>query len=500
MFERRQRWSLRFSRLDYAVSTERAFEELFATSIHAFWLDSSLVEPGLSRFSFLGDGGGPYGEALAYHVATGTVEVRQGSRPTTLITGSIFDALEERLSERAVAHCPELPFDLACGYVGYLGYEVKADCGSPNRHVAPMPDAIWMAATRIVVVDHQEETTWLVTLCGTDPEGVHAAERWLADSRARMNSLPDDAQSTAGDSVANVDFDPEPWLVRSRSTYLADIARCREKLHAGESYEICLTNTIEFPFNGDPLELYRRQRRANPAPYAAYLRLPGMDVLCSSPERFLKVARDGTVESKPIKGTVRRHADPAADAAAREELATSTKNQAENLMIVDLLRNDLGRVCEVGSVSVPSLMEVESYATVHQLVSTVRGKLREGMSPVSAVRACFPGGSMTGAPKLRTMEIIDAIETRPRGIYSGAIGYFGLQGTVDLNIVIRTMVIEGERLSVGAGGAIVLDSDADEEFEEMLLKARAPLRALSDRAQDEQPIDAATSPQSAAER
>jgi para-aminobenzoate synthetase len=492
MFEHARTRSLRFYSLDFAVSTDRAFEELFAASTHAFWLDSSLVDHGLSRFSFLGDGGGPYGEVLTYHVATGTVEVRRPSGATTLITGSIFDALEERLADRAVLEHPELPFDLTCGYVGYLGYECKADCGSVNRHVSPTPDAVWIAATRLVVIDHLEHKTWLVALCGGDREGAHAAEEWLADAHARLASLSAHEQSATA-TVSDVDFDPEPWLVRPRGTYVADIEHCIEQLRAGESYELCLTNMIEMPFTGSSLELYLRQRQTNPAPYAAYLRLDGIDVLCSSPERFLKVTRDRTVESKPIKGTVRRHQDPVADAAARDELAASAKNQAENLMIVDLLRNDLGRVCDVGTVCVPRLMAVESYATVHQLVSTVRGQLQCGTSAVGAVRACFPGGSMTGAPKLRTMEIIDMIETRARGIYSGVIGYFGLGGTADLNIVIRTIVIEGDRLTVGAGGAIVLDSDPDEEFEEMLLKARAPLRALSYRAPDEQPIDTATS-------
>jgi len=495
VLEGRGKWSLRFCRIDHEVSTGGLFRELFAASGDAFWLDSSLVDEGLSRFSFLGDGGGPYGEALTYYVATGTVEVRKGSGPATLITGSIFDALQERLAARALAPDPQMPFDLTCGYVGYLGYECKADCGSPNRHVSSTPDAIWIAATRIAVVDHLQKSTWLLALCGSDCDGVNAAERWLADAQTRVRSLPTHQQPANGRISGKVEFDPEPWLVRPRGTYIADIERCREQLCAGESYEICLTNTIELAFSDDPLELYLRQRQTNPAPYAAYLRLGGLDVLCSSPERFLKVTQDRTVESKPIKGTAPRHADPTADLAARDELATSTKNQAENLMIVDLLRNDLGRVCEVGTVSVPRLMVVESYATVHQLVSTVRGRLREDTSTVAAVRACFPGGSMTGAPKLRTMEIIDAIETRARGIYSGVIGYFGLSGAADLNIVIRTIVLEGGRLTVGAGGAIVLDSDPDEEFEEMLLKARAPLRALSYRtSEDRRSIDAAASP------
>jgi len=229
--------------------------------------------------------------------------------------------------------------------------------------------------------------------------------------------------------------------------------------------------------------LYRGLRRSNPAPFAAYLKLGELAVVSSSPERFLSVDRERRVMARPIKGTAPRSADPEQDEATRQELQDDEKTFAEHLMIVDLLRNDLGRVCEVDTVRVPELMVIEQYTTVHQMISNVVGTLEAGRSAIDAVRACFPGGSMTGAPKLRTMEIIDDIEREARGVYSGAIGYFGLDGVVDLSIVIRTIVLRAgggaKKTTIGAGGAIVMQSDPQEEFEEILLKARAPMAAIA---------------------
>ncbi|HEX6444548.1 MAG TPA: aminodeoxychorismate synthase component I [Streptosporangiales bacterium] len=465
-------------RLPYAVDTEHAFRTLFAASPDAFWLDSSRVEEGLSRHSFLGDSSGALAETVGYDVGTGVATITTGDGVPEPAARSIFDVLDDRLAATTIGHDAEPPFDFGGGYVGFLGYELKADCGSPNTHVSQLPDAMWLRATRLVAVDHAAGQTWLIALARDDAGAREEAGAWLDAAAARLREPVPTGLGEARDDAPDGGVDPEPWLHRGRATYLADVETCLTELRAGESYEICLTDRASLPFTGDPYDLYRRMRASNPAPHAAFLRFGDTYLLCSSPERFLKVDRAGVVESKPIKGTVRRGRDEVEDEQLRKELASAAKVRAENLMIVDLVRNDLGRVCRVGTVEVPAFMQVESYATVHQLVSTVRGRLRDDVSAVHAARHCFPGGSMTGAPKLRTMEILDRLETTPRGVYSGAIGWFGFGGTADLNIVIRTAVVHDGRLDVGAGGAIVLDSDPEDEYEEMLLKARAPLRRL----------------------
>jgi para-aminobenzoate synthetase len=465
---------LQVARLDAPPDAERAFVDLFGDARHAFWLDSSRVADRRSRFSFMGAAAGPESAVVTYDAAAGALRVERHGR-VEVRRETIFDHLRDELHRVRVVDPPPLPFDFDAGYVGWLGYELKSDCGGEAAHASTVPDAALLLADRLLVLDHLEGCAYLV--CLTDRRSAAEGERWIERTRRRLGDLPPLAEPAFPPPGA--DGTLAFRLSRSREGYLEDIRRCHRLLAEGETYEVCLTNRLSTDAAPDPLTLYRTLRRINPAPFSAFLRMDGVAVLSSSPERFLQVRPDRSVEAKPIKGTIRRGAGAAEDRQLAESLRTSEKDRAENLMITDLLRNDLGIVCEVGSVRVPHLMAIESFETVHQLVSTVTGRLRDGLSAVDCVQACFPGGSMTGAPKKRTMEIIDALELEARGVYSGAIGYFGLGGGCDLSIVIRTIVMDGRRTTIGAGGAIVMQSDPEGEFEELLLKAQAPMRALA---------------------
>ena len=513
------KWRLTGRALRVRADTEVLYSVLFGASESGFWLDSSMTQPGLSRFSFMGDTSGPLSETLTYRTGDGNVIVTD-SHGIRTEPGSMFDVLDQRLAERRVIGGfgavsgieGELPFGFTGGYVGYFGYEMKADCGADAPHRATTPDSVWIFADRLVAVDHETGVTYLIAVHDGGDVTRLAAREWVEATARRVTALADPGGTLlprgeyppqtppafggllapqtpsgtpsgphGGEGQTSADVDLTSYLSRDPDGYRRDIAECLRQLRLGESYEICLTNRLHLPFHGSDLDYYRRLRKANPAPYAALLRAGGVTVFSSSPERFLRIdARTGCprrVESKPIKGTAPRHADPDQDARIAAMLASDPKTRAENLMIVDLLRNDLGRVCEIGSVTVTRYMAVETYATMHQLVSTVAGRLRPGVSAVGCVRRCFPGGSMTGAPKQRTMEIIDRLETEARGVYSGTLGYFGLGGAADLSIVIRTAIRQGNTLTVGAGGAIVLGSDPGDEYEEMMLKAATPLRA-----------------------
>ncbi|HET7573825.1 MAG TPA: aminodeoxychorismate synthase component I [Solirubrobacterales bacterium] len=464
---------------DGEASTEAVFERLFAAEEHAFWLDSADAPTRLAQSSYLGTSGGAERCVIEYDVDEGSVRVHDAGG-SAAERASVFDVLDRELAKRSLETPDGAAPNLLGGFVGYLGYECKADCGSSNVHSSDVPDAVLMLANRVVAVDHVDHRTHLLAVCSGDEA---EAETWLDEAEAAIRDVLADppAPPSRADPAFGEPLDSRVRFRcgRGRQQYLADILRSQAELAAGESYEVCLTDQISTTASPEPFDLYRNLRRANPAPFAAYLKLGDVAVVSSSPERFLSVDRERRVEARPIKGTTPRSQDPAEDAALKAELTNDEKTYAEHLMIVDLLRNDLGIVCEVGSVAVPELMIVEDYATVHQLISTVEGRLPANRSAVECARACFPGGSMTGAPKLRTMEIIDDIEAEARGVYSGAIGYFGLDGVMDLSIVIRTIVLREGRTTIGAGGAIVMQSDPVDEFDEILLKARAPMAAIA---------------------
>lgn len=450
---------------------EVVFDHLFRSGPHPFWLDSSRPDGVLGRVSVLGDASGPLARVATADVHDGTVTVTSGGNSRTLGT-PFLEWLERDLASLST-EVPDLPFDFALGWVGYLGYELKAECGGDRAHRAPDPDAALVFADHALVLDHRTGTTHLLALAEDGDE--EEARAWLSATKAQLRSLAGREPSPCAPPPPAEDG--ELRLRHDRDTYLKLIDACQEEIRAGETYEVCLTNMIEADTALDPWHAYRHLRRASPAPFAAFLGFGEVSVLSTSPERFLRIDRHGTMESKPIKGTRPRGATPAEDALHVADLATSEKDRAENLMIVDLVRHDLGRCAEVGTVVADPVFQVETYATVHQLVSTVRATLRDGVGAVAGVRAAFPGGSMTGAPKIRTMQIIDRLEAGPRGVYSGAIGYFSLGGAADLSIVIRTVVMSGGLLRYGVGGAVIALSDPQAEFDETVVKA-APLRSL----------------------
>jgi para-aminobenzoate synthetase len=465
-------YRLRTRKLSVEPDAAAVYLRLFAGQRRSFWLDSSSHADGSARFSILGDGTGPLAEYLTYQVAGRTVSVSRPGERAELAVDGFFEYLDGQLHRRQLAtDDADLPFDFRPGYVGYLGYELKAETGAIAAHASPTPDAALLFADRAVVLDHHAHACYL--LCLTTPETEAESDRWLdvtagcLTSAAVASTQDDDAHDAAGPATESL----RPR--HTRAEYLDLIHECLAEILDGESYEICLTNMVSITTPIDPLAAYLHLRRISPVPYGAFLEFDEVAVLSASPERFLAIGPDGIAEARPIKGTRRRGRTPEEDNALRGDLLDSEKDRAENLMIVDLLRNDLNSVCRIGSVHVPKLFTVETYSTVHQLVSTIRGRLRTGASAVQCVRACFPGGSMTGAPKLRTMEIIDRLEGGPRGVYAGALGWFSVTGATDLSIVIRTIVVAADGASFGVGGAITALSDPADEFEETEIKGRA---------------------------
>jgi len=381
------------------------------------------------------------------------------------VSGGAFAGLRTLLDKAA---CDDADWPLAGGAIGYFGYELgraAARLPEPKAGTAAyMPEAAVGLYAWTVVVDHAARRAALTSLASFPDQAAEALRTRLLSGEAPAR----DPFRVTGEITSSIE----------REAYLPKAARIIDYIRAGDAYQVNLTREFRLAYRGDPWELYRHLHDTNPAPMGAFLEYPFGSVLSSSPERFVTVSGREAV-TQPIKGTRRRRGDPAEDARVREDLAASAKDRAENVMIVDLLRNDFGRVCEPGSVAAPRLCELESFATVHHLVSTVTGRLADGRDAVDLLAACFPGGSVTGAPKRRAMEIIDELEPHRREVYCGAIGYATPAGRLDMNIPIRTtLAVDGE-LRFYAGGGIVADSSPAAEFEETEVKIAAIRRALS---------------------
>ncbi|CAB4738499.1 unannotated protein [freshwater metagenome] len=473
-------------------------EWLASPSPRKFWLDGGGARDWSGQRSILGVLADD-DVSLTYSAARREVTRHVGGR-AEVVGDDVFAVLEAEL----VAGGPRDQ------WFGYLGYACRPDL--PARPSADVPDAVLMRPSRVRLVEHGVVGGSVSGAPGSPtPSGPFGPDPRLdgapfvatsplaRSSREGRQTQPRSSggavEPAPGPGGPDGVGDPSASVVGAGGLvageglvddeYRVAFERVQERLHAGDSYEVNLTHRVRVESGLEPAAAYLRLRRLNPAPYAGFLQhdVPGARawLLSSSPERFATITGDPRVlETKPIKGTTPRSDDPVVDAAHRERLASDPRYRAENLMIVDLLRHDVASVCEVGSVEVPQLMEVESYETVHQLVSTVRGRLRPEVSTVAALRALFPAGSMTGAPKLRTMEVVDEVEASPRGAYAGAFGWVSGDGRADLGVVIRSLVTAGDgRWTVGTGGGITVLSDVAEEHAEAALKARRLLEVFT---------------------
>ncbi|GAA3864478.1 hypothetical protein GCM10022381_05430 [Leifsonia kafniensis] len=473
------------------------FQTLYGESSHAFWLDAGADAE--SGFSYLG-AATERSRVVTASVSEGTVTVTvpaaadaPGTPPHTS-QQSIFDFLRDDLAgsqsdldARPLTDPGTGGFRL--GWVGWLGYELGAQTVGAPVHPSRYPDAALLHVDRALAFDHASRQVSVLVWVGS-AQDTAGLELWTTqlESQLALALAPGDqseASPTAAAGPASVtsttasDYTPaSPRWRHSEHEYAELIRRCQSSITAGDAYQICLTNEIALDLRPDPLETYLALRAGSPSHHGGLLRFGDIALLSASPEQFLTVTADRRVTTKPIKGTRPRGADLAEDARLRAELLASDKERAENLMIVDLMRNDLGRIAQLGSVSVSHLLAVESYAHVHQLVSTVEADLAAEVTSTDAVAACFPAGSMTGAPKRSAMTILDGLEGGPRGIYAGAFGYLGFDGAVDLAMVIRSIVLDSHGVTIGTGGGITALSDPLEEIEETRVKAAALLAAL----------------------
>ncbi|MDQ3699113.1 MAG: aminodeoxychorismate synthase component I [Gemmatimonadota bacterium] len=473
--------------------------ERLAALPYRIFLDSAADASRLGRYSFLC--ADPAILVLSKGTTTECIDLRAG-RPIP-VEGHALDAIRALLAPHAATSVVGVP-PFQGGAAGYIGYEwgsVLERLPAPLYDDLAIPDVMLGVYDWVISWDHAAGRAWIVST-GLPDEGSarerRASERLTTVKATLANEGDGDASAPVSlphrsAARTNGGFPGAPSYpvlgiergagieLRSSFThegYLGAVRRVREYILAGDIFQANLSQRLTAPLREPPWALYRRLRALNPAPFAAWLDFGDFVIASASPERFLRVS-DRQVEARPIKGTRPRGYGPEHDAALGRALVESEKDRAENLMIVDLLRNDLSRVCAPGTVRVPELFALEHHATVHHLVSTVIGELAPGADAVDLLCAAFPGGSITGAPKVRAMEIIAELEPSSRGVYCGAIGYLSVTGALDTSIVIRTFLALGDRVYFPVGGGIVADSDPEDEYRETLAKARALIEALA---------------------
>lgn len=445
-----------------------------------FFLDSGDDYPDLGSYSYIGNT--PFLEATAYSDHIEVFWPNLSRRETiSLHTFESLNFLNDAQLKYQVLHPP---FPFAGGAVGFLSYDLKNELESLSDHAKDdLNLPLWRFAwyDGILVFDHTKKKYW-ITACGIDENGLCHSD--LAQSRIdqleqliqSFNPEPIISSLPITPEIPSLDTIITPCV--SRKQYLKDLQRVIDYIYAGDIYQSNLTQRFTIPWSGDNWSLYYQLHQQNPAPFAAFLPYEDFQILCSSPERFIRIQSNGTIETRPIKGTLPRGNTPLLDQENALRLQNSLKDRAELTMIIDLERNDLGRICEFGTVRVPELIKLEKYPTVWHLASTITGQVTKGLKPSEIIRAIFPGGSITGAPKIRAMEIIEELEPHKRGIYTGSIGYMGFDGAWDFNIVIRTIIIKKGKAYVHAGGGIVADSVPEAEYIETLDKAKALFRVL----------------------
>ncbi|MFZ3372064.1 MAG: aminodeoxychorismate synthase component I [Desulfitobacteriaceae bacterium] len=455
----------------------------FKQAAAPFFLDSGEQYFDLGRYSYMGADPFLEASASADKVELSWSESSHSESHSTKETNSlqVLDNLRAKYQVTTAA-----PFPFAGGAVGFFSYDLKDELEAlPQLAKDDLALPYWRLAwyDGIVIFDHLERIYWL-TACGMMDDG----ECSEALANKRLNKLEELLNaytltlSKSSNTLACESFEIKSTKIMSsvnRAKYLDDIQLVIDYIKAGDIYQANLTQRFFLSWEGDPWVLYQQLHELNPAPFAAFLPYPDFQILCSSPERFIRIQRDGAIETRPIKGTRPRGSSSSTeDQALALELQNSAKDNAELTMIIDLERNDLGRICKIGSVKVPNLIHLEKYPTVWHLVSTITGQLKTPLLPSEILRAVFPGGSITGAPKIRAMEIIEELEPYKRGIYTGSIGYLGFDGAWDLNIVIRTILLKDGKAYLHAGGGIVVDSQPDEEYKETLVKAQALFSVL----------------------